>query len=229
MAGSLLLSIFTLFSGVVAMLVCYYAFRFNRLIGSPLLRFVGVGFGLLGFGLLVESGSALYLGLATVEFLNTIRRYETLYILFNIGIQGVAYFVIATGYAVAAYARSLRSRSASQDAARTAASIVGVAAATPVAQLAVLNYYLFAFTQVAVVLLLAFIIFQGILIYLRGHNTSSLLVLSSFVLVLLAHIVMLYSGLYLSGALYLLATGIQLGGFVALLAFLIRSGRIGSA
>src|SRR5439155_6193599 len=84
MAGSLLLSIFTLFSGLVAMLVCYYTFRFNRLMSSTLLRFVGIGFGLLGFGLLVESGAALYLGLATVEFLNTVRRYEGLYILFNI-------------------------------------------------------------------------------------------------------------------------------------------------
>jgi hypothetical protein len=92
-----------------------------------------------------------------------------------------------------------------------------------------LNYYLFAFTQVAVVLLLIFIIFQGVVIYLRGRSTPALLVLASFVLVFLAHVVMLYSGLYLSGALYLLASGIQLGGFVALLAFLIKSGRIGSA
>ncbi len=220
-AGSLLLSLFTLLSGIVAMLVSYYAFRFNRIVGSPLLRFMGVGFGLLGFGLLVESGASLYLGKSAVEFLDATRQSEAIYILFNIGVQVAAYFVFAMGYAVAAYGRSIKTN------ASVVASLV-LATVAPAAQLAVLNYYLFLFSQAAIVLLLAFIVFQGLFIYLRGHNIASLLVLIGFVFIFAAHIVMLDSGLYLSGQAYLVASGIQLVGFASLLVFLVKSGRIGS-
>jgi hypothetical protein len=222
MFGSLLLSIFTLLSGVVALLVSYYALRFNRVVGLPLLRFIAVGFGLVGFSLLVESGAALYLGKSVVEIfgIGGPLRYEGIYLLFNIGAQVAAYFVFAMGYAVVAYGRSIKIN------APTAASLVLVFAA-PAAQLMVVNYYIFLFSEVTIVLLLAFIVFQGLLIYLKGHNIASLLVLIGFVLIFAAHILILDSGFNLSAQVYLVASGIQLTGFVSLLIFLIKSGRIG--
>ena len=222
MFGSLLLSIFTLLSGIVALLVSYYALRFNRVVGLPLLRFIAAGFGLVGFGLLVESGAALYLGKSTVEIfgIGGPLKYEGIYLLFNIGAQVAAYFVFAMGYAVAAYGRSIKSS------ASAVASLVLVFAA-PAVQLTVMNYYLFLFSQVTIVLLLAFIVFQGLLVYLKGHNIASLLVLIGFVFIFAAHILILDSGLNLSAQVYLVASGIQLTGFVSLLIFLIKSGRIG--
>ncbi len=221
MAGSLLLLVFTLFSGLVAILVSYYAFRFNRMVGSTLLRFIGLGFALLGAGLLIEASASVWLGKSIVEIFSGPRRYEDIYLLFNIGVQVAAYFVFALGYAVAAYGKNIR--------AGASAAAVGLAISPAVSQLVLLNYYLFLFSQTAVVLMLTFIVFQGLLIYLRRHNAASLLVLIAFVLIFAAHILMLDSGLNLSPQVYLVATGVQLTGFASLLLFLVKSGRIGSA
>ncbi len=221
MAGSVLLSIFTLFSGLVAVLVSYYAFRFNRVVGSALLRFIGLGFALLGVGLLIEASASLWLGRSIVEVFSGPRSYEDIYLFFNIGVQVAAYFVFALGYAVAAYGKDIK--------AGASAAAIALAASPAISQLVLLNYYLFLFSQAAIVLMLTFIVFQGLLIYLKGHNAASLLVLIGFLFIFAAHILMLDSGLSLSPQVYLVATGVQLTGFASLLLFLIKSGRIGSA
>ena len=79
-----------------------------------------------------------------------------------------------------------------------------------------------------VLVLLGFIVFQGVLIHLRSKTRFSLLVLFAFVLLLAAHVVLLVSVSALSANLYLVGTLIQFLGFLSLLAFLLRSGRVGA-
>jgi len=46
---------FELMSGVVALLVSYYAFRYNRLLENSTLKFISLGFAMLGIGLQIEA------------------------------------------------------------------------------------------------------------------------------------------------------------------------------
>jgi hypothetical protein len=77
-------------------------------------------------------------------------------------------------------------------------------------------------------LFLAFIVFQGVLIHSRSRNRFSLWVLTAFSLVLGAHLFLLGAVVVLSSGLFLVGAVVQFTGFVSLLVFLLRSGRIGA-
>ena len=88
---------FELISGVVALLVSYYAFHYNRLIENSTLKYISFGFMLLGMGLLAET---LVESLVTFNIgdiyaqrflaLGTATIYDFL--------EMAAYFVFAFGY-----------------------------------------------------------------------------------------------------------------------------------
>lgn len=224
MVGTLqLVVLFDLLSGIIAMLVSYYAFRARRLVESSILNAVSLGFMLLGAALLVEVVITLSLGLTAgdVSRLRVVELLENLAYLF---LQVVAFAIIAFGYARTTYGGR----------AVVASVQPGVAAlATAVARprlvgLALTLFYLFLGLEFAVLFALVFIMFQGFLVYSRSRDGSSLLVLLGFALMFVAHLVVLRSLLDVSGVEYLVAAGIQFLGFLSLLAFVIRSGRVGS-
>ena len=93
--------------------------------------------------------------------------------------------------------------------------------------LALLLYDLFLGLEFVVLLLLIFIIFQGFLVYTKARDRSSLLVLLGFALIFVSHLVVLHAILEVSGLEYAVAAVVQFLGFLSLLAFVIRSGRIG--
>jgi hypothetical protein len=216
---------FNLLSGIIALLVSYYAFQARRLIENSVLSAISFGFMLLGAALLVEVVTTLYLGLTVAEA----ARFRTFDLLENLAyliLQVVALVIIAVGYARATYGR----RNLSTDA-LPGALVYAVKAAARPARLAgsmLLLFYLFLGLEFVVLLVLVFIMFQGLLVYARNRDNSSLLVLLGFALIFVAHVVVLRSILDISGAEYLVAAAVQFLGFLSLLTFVIRSGRVGS-
>lgn len=214
---------FDLFSGIIALLVSYYAFQARRLIDSSVLSAISFGFMLLGAALLVEGVTTISLGL-TAASASRLRTFELLENLAYLVLQVAALLVIAIGYAEATFgARNLLAEAASgfvvYATKAKAAKLVG---------LALLLYYLFLGLEFVILLILVFIMFEGFLIYSRGRDNSSLLVLLGFALIFVGHVVVLHSILAISGTEYLVAAAVQFLGFLSLLAFVIRSGRIGS-
>ena len=215
--GPLLLFSLNVLSALVAFLTSYYAYRFDRIAMSPLLKAITFGFMLLGVGLLVEAGTSLALGQTLVEVVSS-RVLAVLATFTYLSVQMLAYVIFALGYGLIAFGRSRQAAAGAVLAAATArlVDLVGLY------RYAVASYFI-------VLVLLAFIVFQGILIHSRTKSRFSLLVLLAFVLILVAHGVLLVSVLYLAGGLFLIGTGVQFLGFVSLLVFLLRSGRVGAA
>ena len=199
-------------SAVVALLTSYYSYKVNRLVSNPVLGAISIGFMLLGIGLAVEAGTSLLSGVTLVEIVAE-RLLVLLASYTYLTIQMIAYLVIAVGYARAAYAGR-----------PTSFAPAAVAAAGTVA----LNLFRYSLLSYFVALiLLAFVVFQGLLLRSRDKNRFSAIVLLAFVLVLAAHIVLLFSVIVLGTDLFLIGTLVQFLGFLSLLVFVVRSEVIG--
>ncbi len=196
-------------SAFVALLTSYYAYRSNRMVRSPILGGINVGFMLLGIGLAVDAGTSLVTGRLLVEFPAEITvsfmasfSYLTL--------QMAAYLVMAGSYARAVYGKP------------------GSAAPVILAGAAALGLYRFSLVSYFVsVILLSFIVFQGLLLRSGGRSRFSAMVLLAFGLILIAHAVLLFSVLVLGSGLFVIGTGVQFFGFLSLLAFVVRSEVVG--
>jgi hypothetical protein len=210
-SGAVITFSLNILSAFVALLTSYYAYRFNKLVGSPVLGAMSVGFMLLGVGLAVDAGTSLVSGKTLVEF--PADRILVLFASFTyLTIQMVAYLVIALGYARAAYAGRGKSP--------VPLALAG-SAALGLYRFSLLSYF------VAIVLL-AFVVFQGLLLRSGGKTRFSSVVLSGFGLILAAHLVLLLSVLTLGTDLFLVGTAVQFLGFISLLAFVVRSEVVGA-
>jgi len=215
---------FDLLSGVIALLVSFYAFQARRWIESSVLSAISFGFMLLGAALLVEVVTTLSLGITAAEA-SGLRTFELLENLAYLILQVVAFVVIAVGYVRTTNRRDLPAAAPSG----VVAYAVGAAARPArLVGLALVLFYLFLGLEFVILLVLIFIMFQGFLIYSKNRDNSSLLVLLGFALIFVAHVVVLRSILDISGSEYLVAAAVQFLGFLSLLTFVIRSGRVGS-
>lgn len=220
--GPLLLFFLNVLSAVVALLTSYYAYRSDKLADSPLLKALALGFMLLGVGLLIEALTSVVIGHTLVESLASrilgVRVVATfVYLLVDMA----AYLIFALGYGYLAFGRS----GPKAIGVAVAAAVVGVPRIIDFAG----EYRFAALAYFVMLILLAFVVFQGVLIHGRTGSRFSLLVLLAFVLILVAHVVLLLSVIYLAGGLFLVGTAVQFLGFVSLLVFLLRSGRVGPA
>jgi hypothetical protein len=215
---------FDLLSGIIALLVSYYAFQARRWIESSVLNAISFGFLLLGAALLVEVVTTLSLGIPAAQATRQ-RTFELLENLAYLILQVVALVVIAVGYARTTYRRDLPAAAPSGV---VAFAVKAAAKPAKLVGLALTLYYLFLGLEFVILLVLIFIMFQGFLIYAKNRDNSSLLVLLGFALIFVSHAVVLNSILAISGAEYLVAATVQFLGFLSLLAFVIRSGRVGS-
>ncbi len=198
-------------SAIVALLTSYYAYRFNRIVDNSVLRAISVGFMLLGVGLIADAGTSLVSGKTLVE--SFADRILILLVSFTyLTVQMAAYLVIAVGYAMAAYGKRLD---------RAYPVALAGAAAVGLYRFSILSYFV-------ALILLAFVVFQGLLIHSRGGNRFSAIVLLAFSLILVAHVVLLLSVLTLGSGLFLVGTAVQFFGFVSLLAFVVRSEIVGA-
>jgi hypothetical protein len=206
-----------LLSGIVALLVSYHAYRFNRILDNSVLRSISIGFMLLGIGLLTEALTALVLGLTPIEVFAA-RLLTVFEAYLYLTLQLAAYVSFAWGYAAGAYGRS-----------KASAAVAAVLLAAGLRRMADIAFpYSFTFaTYFVSAILLGFVVFQGLLIRTRNEERFSSLVLLGFGLMLVAHVMLLASLIALSNILYVEGILVQFLGFVSLLVFLVRSGRIG--
>jgi hypothetical protein len=213
----LILFLLNILSAIVALLISYYAYRFNRLLDNNVLRAISIGFMLLGISLFTEALSSVIAGQTLVEDFIAPRFLQAdTGVLFLI-MQLAAYLIFAWGYTSGAFGaqKSLLVQSS--------AVLLLVAAARPLTT----YYNVTLFFYLGTVVLLGFVVFQGILIFSRSKNRSLLLVLLGFGLILLGHVFMLDAVVALAPGPFYTGTAVQFVGFLSLLLFLVRSGRIG--
>jgi hypothetical protein len=210
--GALISFSLNILCAIVALLTSYYAYKINRLVANQVLGAVSLGFMLLGIGLAVDAGTSVFSGKTLVESFS--ERILVLFASFTyLTVQMVAYLIIAIGYARAAYG--------GQTKAIAPAVLAGAgAAAVGLYRFSLLSYFV-------VLILLAFVVFQVLLLRAGQKNKFSTMVLLAFVLILAAHLVLLASVLVLGAGLFLIGTGIQFVGFLSLLIFVVRSEVVG--
>jgi len=216
----LLLSL-DIISSIVAYPISYYSFKFNKLVGSPALKAISVGFALLGTGLLVEGLTTFIADATVVNGLLAKSLVADAGLLF-LTLQLVAYFTFAWGYAIEVFGSSRETI----DSLKQTGTLLPVAILTSTFgayyDLALLAYLL-------MVALLAFIVFEAVLVYGRSRRKSALLVLLGFGVLFGSHVLMLASVAALTQITFYEGTLAQFIGFIILLWFLVRSGRFVSS
>jgi hypothetical protein len=211
-------SALNLLGALVALAVSYYAYRYGRVTGSGFLRILSIGFMLLGIGLLAQASAFIFFALIGGRISD--RGYlvygaTTAYL----GLQAVAYVMITISYAR-----------------RVQAGFKNVVAAPPVAilqlatvpsSLLLFGTHVLEFGELIIIVLVALIVFQGLLIYGENRSRLSLTVLGAFSAILAANVAKFSSSLLSSGLLYLVGDLVQLAGFGLLLLFVLRSAPVG--
>jgi hypothetical protein len=209
-SGAFVTFCLNILSALVALFTSYYAYKVNRLVENSVLRAISIGFMLLGIGLTVDAGTSLVSGKVLVE--SFADRLVILLATFTyLAVQMVSYLIIAVGYAQVAYGGR----------AKTLAPIaLAGAAVVSLREFSLLSYFV-------ALILLAFIVFQGVLLRSSDEHKFSAMVLLAFVLVLVAHVILLVSVATLGTGLFVIGTAVQFFGFLSLLVFVVRSEVIG--
>ncbi len=220
MPNTVIISLLNLLSGLVALLISYYAYKNNKSVGSILLRYISVGFLLLGAGLLLQAGTESLAATTAIEALR-VRGTQLLAFLLYTALQLIAYGVFAWGYGLSFLTRNTSPRSAIPAVLATATTVT-----RRILEAVVFILAIYLASQTAIVILLFLIVFQGVRIFSHTHSNFSLMVLFGFVLIFAAHVIMLAAAITLGGTTYLVGNTIEFCGFVALLFFLIWSGRV---
>jgi hypothetical protein len=216
-----IISVLNLLSGVVALLISYYAYKNNRLVGSILLRYISVGFLILGIGLFLQAGTETIIGLTAVQAAK-VRGDELLaYLVYN-ALQLLAYGVFAWGYGLSAFSRG-----------KSPAAVVPAVFATAASALTrrlldviVFILVVYVASQVGIVILLFVIVFQAVRVFSHSQSNLALMVLFGFALIFFGHLLMLGAIVALDSTIFLVGNTIEFCGFLALLFFLIWSGRV---
>ncbi|HVB13004.1 MAG TPA: hypothetical protein VNE86_07705 [Nitrososphaerales archaeon] len=221
---------FDLMSGVVALLVSYYAFRYTKLLERSPLKFISLGFIMLGIGLLVEA-FVFSLVVFGVGDLTTVRIYALgTTALYDI-LQAGAFLLFAVGYLRSAFA-SPRSKIESAGAAALGLIILPAVNSPGFQRLRDLFHLvrtISAVSELLSVIFLAVVVFVGLLGYSETRHRFSLLVMMSFVLILAAQIFQLWTALSASVQLDIVSSTVQFAGFLSLLIFLVWRNKIGPA
>jgi hypothetical protein len=220
--------IFDLMSGVVALLVSYYAFRYTKLLENSTLKFISLGFIMLGIGLLIEA-IIFSLVVFNIGHLTNIRIFAlgtaALYDILQIG----AYFLFAFGYLRSAFAKSRPKIESAGTAALLTLPIAISPGTERVRAMLHLTRAVFAISEIFSVIFLAVVVFVGLLSYSETRHRFSLFVLTSFVLILAAQVFELWTALSVSVGLDFVGSAIQFAGFLTLLLFLLWRNKIGPA
>lgn len=223
--ATILNSLLNVLSAVVAFLVSYYAHRANRLVRSDFLNYIAVGFLLLGAGLLIAGATQTAIGLTPVGVAK-LRGFQFVEFLVYIFLEFFAFMIFALGYA-----RSAFGVSGSPTATTTAPAGPLTAAAVLVTQRELVRfvyvYGTFLFVQLGIIVLLLFVLVQGIIVYTKQRSTITATVLFAFILIFVAHVMLFSAVVVASDSIFLLGNFIQFLGFLSLLFFLFRSGVVG--
>lgn len=201
-------------SGLVALAVSYYAFRYRRVTSSGFLRIISLGFMLLGVGLLTEASIFIFSAYNVARIVDRVALIYDATIVYLL-LQGVAYFMILVGYTKRLDEPKLESLAAP--------AFVG-GATYPL----LFGTYLLFFGELGILVLLALVTFQAALVYGEGKGSLALAVLMGFSFILIAHLGELASVISGSSPVYLIGGVAQLAGFSLFLLFVLWSGQVGS-
>lgn len=218
MANSEITSLLDLFSGVVALLISYYAYKNNKLVGSILLRYISAGFLLLGVSLFLQAGTDRLIGMTAVEAVNGRGVEIVLYLLYT-ALQLVAYGVFAWGYGLSVFARN-------RSAAQAPVPLAAAGLVTKGVAYAVLVLAVYIASQVGTIFLLFLIVVQGVRVFTHSKSNLALMVLFGFSLIFAGHLLMLGGVVSTSSQVFLVGNTIEFCGFLSLLFFLVWSGRV---
>jgi hypothetical protein len=191
--------IFELISGVIALMVTYYATKAYRLTGQKRLSDLSTGFLVLSAGMfgrvigtwyfLVREPTEIILGIVTVAYgMSRIMAYIL--------------FVIST--------RPTHRETQAQE-------------TTGIAMLIMATFLVNTSLEVVAILVLVVVVLQAILNYLTTRSKFARYVLLGFFLLLVSHIMM--AQVATAPGLYLLSQGAQLLGFLSFLVMLYQAGR----
>jgi hypothetical protein len=196
-------------SGLVALFVSYYAYRYNKLVTHPVLSYVSMGFMLLGLGLLIEGSTSLVVLLRAHGYLLYARLSTFLYVI----LQVLSYLVIAIGYAKTTFQKIQLT------------AVFVLSARQRVLEILRQEFFLQLTGGLVSLVLLTLIVFQAILVYSHSKNRVSLYVLSGFCFVFLGQALTLASILASSALLYTLSSAAKFAGFVFMASLLSGGGR----
>ncbi|PSN82878.1 hypothetical protein B9Q01_06680 [Candidatus Marsarchaeota G1 archaeon OSP_D] len=195
-------------SGLVALFVSYYAYRYNKLVTHPVLSYVSMGFMLLGLGLLIEGSTSLVVLLRAHGYLLYARLSTFLYVI----LQVLSYLVIAIGYAKTTFQKIQLT------------AVFVLSARQRVLEILRQEFFLQLTGGLVSLVLLTLIVFQAILVYSHSKNRVSLYVLSGFCFVFLGQALTLASILASSALLYTLSSAAKFAGFVFMASLLSGGG-----
>jgi hypothetical protein len=191
--------VFEAVSGIIALMVSYYATKAYRLTGEKRLSDLSTGFLVLSAGMFGRV-------IGTWYFLvrePTVVIFDIVTIAYGVSrIMAYAIFVIST--------RPAHKERNSQDTAGGTMLLMATFLVNP-------NF------EIVAILVLVVVVLQAILNYLATRSKFARYVLVGFVLILLSHIMM--AQVAAAPGLYLLSQGAQLLGFLSLLVMLYQAGR----
>jgi len=196
--------LFETISGIIALMITYYATKAYRLTGQKRLSDLSTGFLVLSagmFGRVVgtlyfitqygEAGSNLIISIVTIAYgMSRIMAYIL--------------FVISTRPTKTHFEQEFQNN-------------------TGVSMLLMATYLVDTSLEVIAILVLVVVVLQAVLNYMSTRSKFARYVLVGFFLLLLSHILM--AGAETSPGLYLLSQGTQLLGFSSMLVMLIQAGR----
>ncbi len=222
--------LFEFVSGVVALLVSYYAFKYSRLLENYTLKFISVGFFLLALGILIEATVVSLVDLGVGRLFADVILVVAASGLYSF-LQVAAYFLIALGYISSAYTSTPRSSTDEIGNGTTAAFIALPLFIPPgierLNELISLSREVIIVSGVLSVAFVSMVVFQGTINYVQSRNRLALLVLSSFVLILVAEGLGLWSAISLSTTINLISIAARFAGFLSLLIFILWRSKIG--
>ena len=195
--------LFEVISGIIALMVTYYATKAFRLTGQKKLSDLSTGFLVLSFGMfgrvigtwyffqLGEEGTGLIFSIVTIAYgMSRIMAYIL--------------FVIST--------RPTHTHTEQESQSMNGISMMLLA-----------TFLVDPSLEIISILVLIIVVLQAILNYMSTRSKFALYVLIGFFLLLLSHIWM--AGVIANPGLYLLSQGAQLLGFLSLMVMLIKAGR----
>jgi hypothetical protein len=218
-----IISVLNVLSGAVALLISYYAYKNNRLVGSILLRYISWGFLLLGVSLFLQAGTENIVAATAIDALR-VRGEELVAFLVYTALQLIAYAIFAWGYGLSFFSRATSKNGAIPSVLAGTTSLATVAKKLLDASVFALAVYLGS--QFAIVVLLFLIVYHGARVFSHTHSNLSLMVLFGFVLIFVAHVITLAAAVTLGATLNLVGNTIEFCGFVSLLFFLYWSARV---
>ncbi len=220
MPAAAIISLLNLLSGAVALLISYYAYKANKLVGSILLRYISAGFLLLGVSLFLQAGTETVVSATAIDALK-VRDISLVVFLVYTALQLIAYAIFAWGYGLSFFSRGTSKGTTVPLALATTGTLAKKLLAAGVFVLAI-----YIASQAAIVVLLLLIVYHGVKVFTHTQSNLSLMVLFGFALIFVAHLFMLAAAVTLGSTIYLVGNTIEFCGFVSLLFFLYWSGRV---